>query len=229
LSETGRCFSPSALRNAASSNVSSGGGVRLRLAALGFPAGGRKVMLALYTKRCASMTPRNPSERGTSSRADVLQPERGACPARHREGISRESSLRRSRSPHSRYGRSRIGKLIPLVRRPAVKLSLLALLLALPFSALLVQAQGSRPIPPGIRQAEKADAQNERSLPPPMSPRRTLDLDKLRRDANELAALAQSIPPDVEQTAKGILPKELSEKLKRIQKLAKQLQSQISQ
>src|SRR5271169_4983148 len=51
LTETGFCFSPSDLRNAASSKVSSGGGVRLRLAALGFPCGVRNGMQALYTKR----------------------------------------------------------------------------------------------------------------------------------------------------------------------------------
>src|ERR1700719_4282517 len=50
LTETDFCFSPSALRKAASSKVSSGGGVRLRLAALGFPCGARNDMLALYTK-----------------------------------------------------------------------------------------------------------------------------------------------------------------------------------
>jgi len=54
------------------------------------------------------------------------------------------------------------------------------------------------------------------------------DAAKLKQNASELAALAQSIPPDVDQTAKGILPKELDQKLKRIEKLAKQLRSQIS-
>lgn len=56
-----------------------------------------------------------------------------------------------------------------------------------------------------------------------------VDQAKLRHDADELAALAQSVPPEVDQTAKGVLPKDLAEKLKRIEKLAKQLRSQISQ
>jgi hypothetical protein len=43
-----------------------------------------------------------------------------------------------------------------------------------------------------------------------------------------LAALAQSVPPDIDQTAKGILPKDLGQKLKRIEKLAKQLRGQLS-
>ncbi|MGA2100696.1 MAG: hypothetical protein ABSG34_06300 [Candidatus Sulfotelmatobacter sp.] len=53
------------------------------------------------------------------------------------------------------------------------------------------------------------------------------DLDKLKQDADELAFLAQSIPPDVSKTTKGILPQDLSPKLKKIEKLAKQLRAQI--
>ena len=103
----------------------------------------------------------------------------------------------------------------------------LILLFAFQFSSSPVQAQASRPIPPGIRQAEQADAQNEKDIPSP-TPRPTIDLDKLKRDADELAALARSVPPDVDQTAKGVLPKDLGPKLKRIEKLAKQLRSQLT-
>src|ERR1700722_3523692 len=49
LTETDFCFSPSAFRKAASSKVSSGGGVRPRFAAFGFPWGARNDMKALYT------------------------------------------------------------------------------------------------------------------------------------------------------------------------------------
>ena len=86
----------------------------------------------------------------------------------------------------------------------------------------------SRPVPPGIRQADQADAQSQRDMPPPLNQRASIDPAKLRHDADELAALAQSIPPEVDQTTKGILPKDLSEKLKRIEKLAKQLRSQLT-
>ena len=101
----------------------------------------------------------------------------------------------------------------------------LILLFAFQFSLSAAQAQGSRPIPPGIRKAEQADAQKDT---PSATPRRTIDLDKVKHDADELAALAQSVPPDVEQTAKGVLPKDLGSKLKRIEKLAKQLRSQLN-
>ena len=54
------------------------------------------------------------------------------------------------------------------------------------------------------------------------------DLARLKQDAEELASLAQTIPPAVEQTGKGILPKDLDQKLKRIEKLSKELRSGIS-
>ena len=50
-----------------------------------------------------------------------------------------------------------------------------------------------------------------------------------RRDADELATLAQAVPTEVDQTTKGVLPKDLNDKLKRIEKSAKQLRSRISQ
>lgn len=92
--------------------------------------------------------------------------------------------------------------------------------------ALLAQAL---PVSPGVHQADQAEAQNQKGIPPPLNQHPVIDQAKLRRDADELAALAQSVPPEVDQTAKGVLPKDLAEKLKRIEKLAKQLRSQISQ
>ena len=105
-----------------------------------------------------------------------------------------------------------------------MKLTLLAVLLA-----LTAHAQSSPGFPPGLSQANQAEAQHEKDIPPPPNPRRTLDLAKLRRDADELAALAQSVPSAVDQTTKGVLPKDLNDKLKRIEKLAKGLRSQIGQ
>jgi hypothetical protein len=107
-----------------------------------------------------------------------------------------------------------------------MKLTLLAVLFTVPFS---ISALAQSPVSRGIDQAEHAEAQSEKNVPPPVAPRRAVDLDKLKRAAAELATLAQSVPPDVDQVAKGALPKDLSDKLKRIQKLAKQLQSQINQ
>ena len=89
-------------------------------------------------------------------------------------------------------------------------------------------AQG-RPIPPGVVQGNQAVIQGEKDVPPPLNQRASVDPAKLRHDADELASLAQSVPPAIDQTTKGVLSKDLSEKLKRIEKLAKQLRSQISQ
>ncbi len=61
-----------------------------------------------------------------------------------------------------------------------------------------------------------------------MRPRSAIDSVKLRHEANELAALAQSVPSEVDQTTKGVLPKDLGDKLKRIEKLAKQLRDQLN-
>ncbi len=102
--------------------------------------------------------------------------------------------------------------------------SLLFLLLATP----LTFPQTGHPTPAGVRQANQAQDQFEKSSVPPMNQRPSVDAVKLRHDADELAALAQSVPPAVDQTTKGMLPKDLSDKLKRIEKLAKELRSQIS-
>jgi hypothetical protein len=50
----------------------------------------------------------------------------------------------------------------------------------------------------------------------------------MRDQALELAGLARSIPADVSQVSNGTLPKDMSEKLKRIEKLSKALRGEIS-
>ena len=54
-----------------------------------------------------------------------------------------------------------------------------------------------------------------------------LDTLTMEREAQELSALASSIPGDVEQLKKGLLPSDAVDKLKRIEKLSKQLRGQI--
>jgi hypothetical protein len=83
-------------------------------------------------------------------------------------------------------------------------------------------------LPTGERQAERATAQADQNVPPPLQPKRTIDVAKLQQDANELAALAASIPPAVNQTSQGMMPKDLSDKLKHIEKLAKHLRGEIN-
>ena len=49
-----------------------------------------------------------------------------------------------------------------------------------------------------------------------------------QRDARELSDLAKSIPLDIEHVNHGLMPKDMIDKLKRIEKLSKHLRSEIS-
>lgn len=94
-------------------------------------------------------------------------------------------------------------------------------------AASLLPAQ-TRPIPPGVRQADQTEAQTEKNIPPPITPPAHLDVAKLGQEADELARIAQTIPSDVASIQKGKLPKDMIEKLKQIEKLSKQLRTQIN-
>lgn len=103
----------------------------------------------------------------------------------------------------------------------------LVLLLApcLMFSASKNYGQG-RPIPPGVREADK---QTNAPIEPPAERRqKTSDLAALNREANELAQLSAGVPSDLKLINKGQLPKDLADKLKRIEKLAKHLRSELT-
>jgi len=107
-----------------------------------------------------------------------------------------------------------------------VKTSLLLLFLLLFLSAARAQAQ--QPIPPGIRHADQTEDQTQKDIPPPIVLRSHLDVAKARREAEELSKIAQTIPSDFDQIAKGVLPKDVIEKLKQIEKLSKHLRSEIN-
>ncbi len=53
------------------------------------------------------------------------------------------------------------------------------------------------------------------------------DANQLKMESDELLALAESVPSDVDKESKGILAQHLKERLKRIEKLSKELQKQI--
>jgi hypothetical protein len=59
-------------------------------------------------------------------------------------------------------------------------------------------------------------------------PKIKLDPLALQREARELLELSQSLQLDIESVNRGLLPKDTSEKLKRIQKLAKHLRGEIA-
>jgi len=87
------------------------------------------------------------------------------------------------------------------------------------------EGQG-RPIPPGIREADK---QTNKPLEPPLGGTPQLDTARLKQEADELAQLSSGVPSDLARVAHGQLPKDLAEKLKRIEKIAKHLRSELSQ
>lgn len=89
-------------------------------------------------------------------------------------------------------------------------------------------ASAQRPVPYGVRKADATEEQTQKNLPPPPQPVAHVDKDKMGREADELARLAQTIPSDVAGMGRGLLPKDAAEKLKRIEKLAKQLRGEIS-
>ena len=107
------------------------------------------------------------------------------------------------------------------------KITLVLLSLSLSVSLASAQAQTTT-IPPGIRQADQAETQMEKNIPPPIQQRASVDLARLGQEANDLARIAQTIPPDVANIRKGMLPKDVIEKLKQIEKLSKHLRNELN-
>jgi hypothetical protein len=72
-------------------------------------------------------------------------------------------------------------------------------------------------------------AKHPLQLDPPVGPQaQKLDPVKLRQEADELSSLAQSVPSDIVQVSQGKLPKDMAEKLKRIEKLSKHLRGELT-
>lgn len=103
---------------------------------------------------------------------------------------------------------------------------LLALSAALCLSGAMAVAQSSHhfPTPPPSMDQDKP-AQAPRSDAQPM-PR--INYAKLQKEADELARAAQTIPSDVASVRQGMLPKDVIEKLKEIEKLSKRLRTELN-
>ena len=89
---------------------------------------------------------------------------------------------------------------------------------------LLGAAQSSHhfPTPP-----QPLDTQAQKSGQPQTLPRQ-IDFVEVQKNADDLARLAQTIPPDVASMRKGMLPKDVIEKLKQIEKLSKRLRTELN-
>jgi hypothetical protein len=85
----------------------------------------------------------------------------------------------------------------------------------------------ARPIPPGLHEGEKKI--NAPIEPPVNFKQRPVDPTRLKQEADELAKLSAALPSQIDLVSRGQLPKDLADQLKRIEKLARQLRSEISQ
>jgi hypothetical protein len=100
--------------------------------------------------------------------------------------------------------------------------AMLTLFLSLFVSFALPQATHHYPTPPQTMDPESKDR-------PEPSPTLRANLSQMQRDADDLARTAQTIPSDVANIRKGMLPKDVIEKLKQIEKLSKRLRTQLNQ
>ncbi len=82
-----------------------------------------------------------------------------------------------------------------------------------------------RPEPPAGRTHFPGEDHGRAQVTPGQRP---LDTERARREAQELAAVAQKIPSEVDQLSKNVFPKDLVQQLKQIEKLAKRLRTEIS-
>lgn len=103
--------------------------------------------------------------------------------------------------------------------------SLLFLLLGLCLSAAGQSVPPGAPIPPGYEPPPPTIY----APPYPDRPRAMrIDPTVLQREAKELLELSQSVQPDIESLKRGLLHKDLIDRLKRIEKLSKHLRNEIS-
>ena len=58
--------------------------------------------------------------------------------------------------------------------------------------------------------------------------RHQVDKLELQREARELADLAKTLPNDIDQVNQGLLPKDVIEKLKKMEKLSKHLRNELA-
>jgi hypothetical protein len=91
------------------------------------------------------------------------------------------------------------------------------------------QSSPPQPSPPPTQQAAQG-ASTQRAKGAPVAPvdEQTARRDRIRRESEELAALTKSIPAEVSAANRGMLPKDILERLNRIEKLSKQLRKDLA-
>ena len=92
--------------------------------------------------------------------------------------------------------------------------------------SLSASPQSIHPRPPGLVEGQK---QIEKPLEPPMEMRnRQIKVEQVKQEAEELRRLADGVPAQIQQVTNNQPPKDLSDNLKRIEKLAKHLRSEVT-
>jgi hypothetical protein len=93
---------------------------------------------------------------------------------------------------------------------------------ALSLFMIFAAAQSHFPTPP---EPMDPDAQKtDQAKGPP----RHIDFVRVQKEADDLARTAQTIPADVSSIQKGMVPKDVMEKLKEIEKLSKRLRTELN-
>lgn len=99
----------------------------------------------------------------------------------------------------------------------------LVVLLLVLCAATSAQSRNNWPHPPA-----PADKSTTTSQTPSTAVGPRVDSVQLQREAKELLELSQSLQPDMESVNHGLLPKDIIEKLKRIEKLSKHLRGELA-
>ena len=106
-----------------------------------------------------------------------------------------------------------------------MRISLLLFAFLLSVSAAFAQG----PVPPdGQLQADRAQREFEKTIPPPIHQQPSVDFAKVKKDADQLLLLSQSIHSGIDDVGKGMLQKDLIDELKQVEKLSKRLRSQLA-
>jgi hypothetical protein len=100
--------------------------------------------------------------------------------------------------------------------------SFLPAILGVSLTMAAAQTGHNYPTPP-----EPMDPQSRKTEQPQTATRR-IDAEQVQKEADDLARMAQTIPADVANVRKGMLPKDVIEKLKQIEKLSKRLRTELN-
>lgn len=92
---------------------------------------------------------------------------------------------------------------------------------------VLASPQAVRPHMPTPPPPLDSSATNQAHDPASAHPSARIDLEQVQQEADDLARTAQAIQLDVASVRKGMLPKDMIDRLKHVEKLSKHLRGQL--